>query len=111
MRPGLDQRFFQSLGQAAVKCIQDVLVLLRGELTLRDNVRFETVAVTFPGVADTEATIDISTLKLPQTPRWIVTLDSSNGGIAYQSSLGSWTASSIKAKCTKASTVAVIGVI
>lgn len=105
MIPSLLQRAFAKVGPPAVKCVEELLTVLRQGIVPRDNVRLETATGTAAGTANTEFTIDITALKLAKAPTYIITLDSSNGGVLYASSKGSWTSTSIKAKCTVASTV------
>ena len=90
--------------------MKELYALVMGGLTLRENVEKYFVSKTFGGVANTEEDIDISGLGISWTPTYIWVIEVNDGAVVYPSSKGAWTSSTVKAKSTKANTVAVVGV-
>lgn len=88
--------------------LKRVLQLLRGRLTVHENVRVVAIAHTFNAVANTEDSIDISSLKISWTPRywWVIRQD--RAGSIYESNFGTWSSTTVKFKCSVANVVATI---
>lgn len=79
-----------------------------GLLDFGFNVNMRGISVTTHAVANTETTVDITSLGLDYTPTDFMQYGSDNGGYIYPSNKGSWSSTSIKIKCTVASTTATL---
>lgn len=105
-----DPGAFSELGSRARQAMSDIMTALRKNLTIRFNLNLLEVSKTFGGTPDADTTVDITSLGISWVPRGIINLASHNGGFVYVNSVTGWTNTSITVRCTKASTVAVIGV-
>lgn len=111
MRPDFIPEKFSGLGQAVKDWMTKISILLRGGLTLHDNVKQQTVSHTFGSTPDTAEDIDISALALSWTPSYflVLSLDVS-GAVVMPEDTGNWTASLVKASCNVADATVVLWV-
>lgn len=110
-RPVFRPEAFGPAGSEAYEAAKQILQLLRGRIDMHYHMRHFVIAHAFGVTPDTSEDIDISSLKLTWVPAYILTYESDNGGMAYETNKGAWTVNLVKAKCTKASTNAVIGLL
>jgi hypothetical protein len=101
---------FGALGQGVKDWMTQVTNLLRGYLTLHDNLNKQVISYTSNATPNTEDSIDITSLGLTWAPTYFLVLAVNKDGAVVRAS-GTWSNTTIKAKCNVASTTATLWVL